>query len=241
MSAPSKLAAASASDSASLAESDSTLRYESSPDEEGVRHCDNHRLHNSLKRVLPSCDPEFMDNVQDGEGASIDDKTVCANASKAAAASGEIAIERLQRDFCEGGISGEVGISATRPKAIDMPWARINPMLSSRINLKAEMLSEKGLRQENAPDGCINVSTDGKSFKNTHSIGTTLQVAPMFMKFFFFIIYYSSRPRHRALISMLQNLRFLLKGPEIPSIRSIFEMLMYVKQNCLFCSFECVR
>jgi hypothetical protein len=190
MSAPSKLAAASASDSASLAESDSTLRYESSPDEEGVRHCDNHRLHNSLKRVLPSCDPEFMDNVQDGEGASIDDKTVCANASKAAAeAAGEIAIERLQRDFGVGSIGGEVGRSAKRPKSIDMPWARINPLLSSRINLKAEMQSEKGLWQENAPDGCINVSTDGKFFKNTHSMGTTLQVAPMFMIFFFHYLF----------------------------------------------------
>ena len=26
-------------------------------------HCDNHRLHNTLKRVLQSCDPDFMDNT----------------------------------------------------------------------------------------------------------------------------------------------------------------------------------
>jgi len=154
MSAPAKLAAA--SDSASFANSDSTMSYELSQEEKGVHHCGKHRLHISLRRVVRSCDPEFVEKDQDGEGASIDDKTVCVNASRAAAeAAAVIAIERPQREIGAGSIGGEVGSSATSSKAIDLPWARNSPLYSARINLKAEMLS------------CINVSTDGKLFKNT--------------------------------------------------------------------------
>ena len=152
MSAPAKIAAV--SDGASSCDSDSTLRYDPSQD-----------------------DPEFMDNVhsvatardaihadleiaraatkmqaicamlhngsQDGEGVSIDDKTVGVKAAE------------MPINPHTGSPDAALGFKPI------LHWAPENSELHSKVARH------------------VNVSTNSKFFKNTHSMGTTLQEAPI--------------------------------------------------------------